>query len=76
MDDQGNKIEIKTPMGNTVTLNDQTASITVKSPGNVTIEATAAMSLKAATMTLEATGMMELKTSGMMTISGSLVRIN
>lgn len=76
MDDQGNKIEIKTPMGNTVTLNDQTGSITVKSRGNVTIEATAAMSLKAATMSLEATGMMEIKTSGIMTIRGSLVNIN
>jgi len=69
MDDQGNKIEIKTPMANTITLSEQASSITIKSMGNISIEAMGSLTVKSNTS-------MNIQTMGIMSISGSLVKIN
>jgi uncharacterized protein involved in type VI secretion and phage assembly len=68
MDDGGSKIEIKTASGHRVTMSDTSASISVKSTGNLSIEAAGQVNIKGATVDINA--------SGILTATGSLIKLN
>ncbi|MBL7776162.1 MAG: type VI secretion system tip protein VgrG, partial [Saprospiraceae bacterium] len=89
LDEKGSSITIEDQNGNSTTL--KPSGIEMKSPGNISIEATgkidikagAALTISAAQMTLSAQGPMEVKgataklsSPGITEISGSLVKIN
>jgi phage protein D/phage baseplate assembly protein gpV len=68
-DDDADKIEIKTPGGVTITLNNASNALEIKSPGEIKIEASSNLSIKAsANMNIEA--------SGQMTIKGAIIQLN
>jgi len=89
LDEKSSSIEIKDQNGNSITM--KSSGIEIKSPGNISMEATgkieikagAALTIGAAQMTISAQASMEVKgatakmsSPGITEISGSLVKIN
>ena len=69
MDDQGKKLEMASSGGHKVTMDDNGRKVTMSSTGDVEVKA--AMGLK-----LQSNTKMDIQTSGILTIKGSLVKIN
>lgn len=79
-----NSIQIKGSSANEITVKSGPSTIKLDSKGQVTIESSTGLTLKSAKMDLEASGMMNIKaganlsikSDGILTINGSIVKIN
>lgn len=67
LDGSGNKIVVKSGSMSTVEMNGQ---------GDVKIDAKKSISIKGVQVKIEADGMLEIKTNGVLTLKGSMVKIN
>lgn len=69
MDDQGKKVELTTAGGHKITLDDNSRKITIQATGDVEVKS-------GTNMTLQAGAAMEIKASGPINIKGAVVNIN
>lgn len=69
IDDQNKKIEIISSGGHIITLDDNSHKVTVKSAGDVQVESIANMTIKSGAN-------MDIQATGILTVQGSLVKIN
>lgn len=69
LDDQGKSIKLTSSGGHKVTLDDNGRKVTVESSGDVEIKST--MNMK-----LQATGNLDLQANGIVTVKGSLIKLN
>ena len=85
MDDGGNKVVVTDKNGNKLTINSPDNSISMECKGNFSIDAKGKVSIKGlqgidvktpASMTLEGTASGTVKSTGILTVQGSLVKIN
>ncbi len=90
IDDKGKKIEIKTSNGSKISMDDSflvLGKITIKDPagssielngedGSISIESNTSLSIKGVDVTIEASGMMTVKAGGILTLQGSLIKLN
>ena len=83
VDDERAKITIRSRQGLTITLDDETETISLtgpnidlKSSGNLTLEAAGAVFVRAATFDLSTDVVAEVKSGGDLVLAGSLIKIN
>jgi uncharacterized protein involved in type VI secretion and phage assembly len=84
LSDDQQKVVLETSGGHVLTLDDggsevsveSTANMTLKSNANLTIEANGNLELKGQSFSLNSNSMGEVKSSGVLTVQGSMVRIN